>query len=386
MNKFISRLVAAGLALTVVCGGSGVLAVNGTSRQTAATVSAKSGSSISIVSGGKTVKVTSGGAPVTLNVTSPEELPKLSGGVDSCTVTIGGKTVHEGKTLDFKPLKNGTYTYNITSGGTRYSFRAKVDLPPEVVFASSSVPVGDAMVIHVYYSDETATASPVFGFTAKFFSDGGRQTALLPINYGAKSGQYPLTIKVGGKAFNYQLTVADYAFEVQHLTIDQGTAAATNTADANLEWERTIEPLKPISDDTRYWTGTFMQPVQGPISTQYGMTRYTNGSTVPSRHSGIDIAAGRYSPVHATNNGRVQFAGFLQLTGNTVVIEHGMGLKSLYYHMDSTSTTTGAMVNKGDEIGKVGSTGYSTGPHLHFCMAVNNVFINPWTAIQKGYN
>lgn len=372
MKKFISSLVAAGLALAVMCGGSGVLAAGG--------------SSLNILSGNKTVKVVSGGAPVTISVTSPEELPKLSGSVDSCTVTIGGKTAHEGKTLDFKPLNNGTYTYNITSGGKRYSLRTNVNLPPEVVFASPSVPVGDAMVIHVYYSDEPVTASPVLGFTAKFFDDGGRQTALLPINYGAKSGQYPLTIKVGGKAFSYQLTVADYEFEVQHLTIDPGTAAASNTADANLEWERKIEPLKLISDDTRYWSGTFIQPVQGPISTQYGMTRYTNGSTVPSRHSGIDIAAGRYSPVQATNNGRVQFAGFLQLTGNTVVIEHGMGLKSLYYHMESLSTTTDAMVNKGDEIGKVGSTGYSTGPHLHFCMSVNNVFINPWTAIQKGYS
>ena len=72
------------------------------------------------------------------------------------------------------------------------------------------------------------------------------------------------------------------------------------------------------------------------------------------------------------------FAGYLQLTGNTVLIEHGYGLKSWYYHMDSLDVSTGQMVEQGQIIGKVGSTGFSTGPHLHFAMRLNGTPIDPY--------
>ena len=88
--------------------------------------------------------------------------------------------------------------------------------------------------------------------------------------------------------------------------------------------------------------------------------------------------------IAAANNGKILFADFLQLTGNTVVIDHGFGLKSFYYHMDSLNVKEGDMVQTGDIVGTVGSTGYSTGPHLHYSLLVNNVFINPWTAFEHG--
>ncbi|MFR9191279.1 MAG: M23 family metallopeptidase [Anaerotruncus massiliensis (ex Togo et al. 2019)] len=65
-------------------------------------------------------------------------------------------------------------------------------------------------------------------------------------------------------------------------------------------------------------------------------------------------------------------------------MDPGYGLKSFYYHMDSLSVSAGDAVKKGDKIGEVGTTGYSTGPHLHFALAVNNVFVNPWTAFDPG--
>ena len=74
----------------------------------------------------------------------------------------------------------------------------------------------------------------------------------------------------------------------------------------------------------------------------------------------------------------------LPISGNTVLIEHGYGLKSWYYHMDSLNVSQDEMVKQGQIIGEVGSTGFSTGPHLHFAMSVNRVFVNPWTAIEQG--
>ena len=93
------------------------------------------------------------------------------------------------------------------------------------------------------------------------------------------------------------------------------------------------------------------------------------------------MAAPTGTRVGAAGNGRVLFAGYLRLSGYTVLIEHGFGLKTYYYHMDSINTQTGDMVEQGQKIGEVGSTGFSTGPHLHFGMSVNNVYVNPLTAI-----
>ena len=74
------------------------------------------------------------------------------------------------------------------------------------------------------------------------------------------------------------------------------------------------------------------------------------------------------------------FAGYLQLTGNTIAIEHGLGLKTWYYHLVSLDIETGDMVERDQRIGAVGTTGFSTGPHLHYGMSVFGVFINPDTA------
>ncbi len=116
----------------------------------------------------------------------------------------------------------------------------------------------------------------------------------------------------------------------------------------------------------------------GRISTEFGLYRYTNGSKTPTRHTGIDIAAAEGTNVPASNDGRVVFAGDVIITGNTVVIEHGGGLKTYYFHLSSINTKEGDMVEQGDVIGRVGSTGYATGPHLHFEVKLGEFPLSPW--------
>lgn len=259
---------------------------------------------------------------------------------------------------------------------------------PSVELSTNAPVVGETMSIHVKNA-KTASATSGLGFTPQFFQKGDELVALLPVAYTAAPGTYALDVNADGKAFHFTLAVTDREFEKQYLTVDETTTSNTaGSAAANNEWTQRVEPLKRISDPTQYWSGPFIQPVAGDISdkitTEYGCIRYTNGSTVASRHSGIDIAVRAGTPVLATGNGRVQFADYLQLTGYTVVIEHGFGLKSLYYHMESINVKEGDMVEQGQQIGAVGSTGFSTGPHCHLSMAVNNVFTNPWTLMEKG--
>lgn len=103
------------------------------------------------------------------------------------------------------------------------------------------------------------------------------------------------------------------------------------------------------------------------------------GSSDPNGnfHNGIDLAAAAGTPIYAAKSGTVSFVGWYGTGGKAVIIEHGGGLRTIYMHMSDWGTTAGTAVNAGDLIGYVGSTGFSTGPHLHFQVEVNRTPVNP---------
>lgn len=339
--------------------------------------------------GGNEVSITQGDELSTYEVYSVESLPIFSVPDAQVKISFGEELVFSDNTQtlsEFYPQQNGVYTYEVVlPQEQRYEFQVDLKIPVQITVPTTARQ-GETLVIRADFADGMAlSATTGLQFTPQFFTDGSTQTALLPIRYTTSPGVYPLTIQAGETAFHYDIQVEQREFETQHLTMDPGTAAETAlSAQANAEWTQKIEPLKKVCDPQRYWENPFLQPVQGEITTEFGCIRYTNDNPNPSRHSGIDIAADEGTPVLATNNGRVLFADNLQLTGNTILIEHGFGLKSFHYHMHSLDVQAGDMVEKGQQIGTVGTTGYSTGPHLHFAFAVNQVFVNPWTAFENG--
>lgn len=258
--------------------------------------------------------------------------------------------------------------------------------PPRIILNNQQIALGEALILRAEnVQGLEVTAQTDLPFQPTFYPDDDVMLAFLPVSYTTPIGSYSLTVQAGEQTFHYTIAVEDREFIVQNLTVDAQTTA--NTAEnekANAEWASKIEPLKKISEPEKYWDDVFVQPVEGSITTEFGVIRYTNGSKNATRHGGIDIAAAQGTPIVAANGAKVLFSDFLQLTGNTVVLEHGMGLKSFYYHMDSLAVQEGDVVEKGDMVGTVGSTGFSTGPHLHYALLVNNVFINPWTAFESG--
>lgn len=219
------------------------------------------------------------------------------------------------------------------------------------------------------------------GYTPTFYPYQGEMIALMPARYNGNTGEYHVTIHAGEESQSFTVTVTDGGFDVtvQQFDVDQGVADSTvNNNEANEVYEAVTRPLKNMGDPEKYWEGAFQLPIdpQYKASTStFGRIRVINGSR--SQHAGIDYPAPKGTQVYAPNNGRVLYADFLQLTGNTICIEHGFGLKSWFYHLDSVEVEAGQMVKTGDPIGKVGTTGFSTGPHLHFTMSVNNIYTNP---------
>ena len=117
-------------------------------------------------------------------------------------------------------------------------------------------------------------------------------------------------------------------------------------------------------------------PVRGTLSSVFGV-RNSPFTETPVFHHGLDIVALTGAPVVASASGVVVKSGYEALYGNMVVVDHGAGYRSVYGHLASCSVEEGAFVNRGEELGKVGSTGRSTGPHLHYEVRVNGLPVNP---------
>lgn len=124
------------------------------------------------------------------------------------------------------------------------------------------------------------------------------------------------------------------------------------------------------------WNGSFIRPVQGEVTSYFGMRLHPITKTWRN-HTGIDIGASSGTSIKAADGGEVIYAGWLGAYGNAIIIDHGGGMQTVYGHCSKLLVSKGSNVDKGDVIGRVGSTGWSTGPHLHFEIRKNGVPIDP---------
>lgn len=200
----------------------------------------------------------------------------------------------------------------------------------------------------------------------------------------------PLSQKVGALSYyinGKQLTleVQDKSYKEQHLTVKKKHANPPSrdmgriTEESRLSQEA-FSLFSDINKDKPY--SQFQIPAQGPISSPFGLKRFFNEQ--PRRpHSGLDIAAPRGSDIVAPMAGRIVLTGEFFFNGNSIFIDHGQGLVTMYCHMDSLESKVGQWVNPGDVIGTIGATGRVTGPHLHWTVSLNNVRVDPLLFIES---
>ncbi len=199
--------------------------------------------------------------------------------------------------------------------------------------------------------------------------------AIVGIPLSTKAGKY--FIKTSNSK-SYPFTVNQKKYKTQYLTIKNKRKVNPTKKDI----ERIIKEKKVIKTVFKKWRDVsnvsteFIVPVNGPFSSPFGLRRFFNKQ--PRRpHSGLDIAAATGTPVHAAAAGIVSNTGDYFFNGNSVFIDHGQGLITMYFHLSKITIKTGEKINQGDIIGEVGMTGRVTGPHLHWSVNLNNTRVEP---------
>ena len=205
------------------------------------------------------------------------------------------------------------------------------------------------------------------------------QYAIIGIPLSAKPGLQTFTLdNRAGETETLGFSIADKAYTEQRLTIKNQRQVNPNETDMTRIQAESAEMKAAFRswDEALAPTFSMIPPVDGVRSSSFGLKRFFNGEP-RAPHSGMDIAADEGTPIVAPAAGRILATGNYFFNGNTIILDHGHGLISLYCHMNTIDVEVGRQVIAGEQIGRVGQTGRVTGPHLHWSVNLNNTRIDP---------
>ncbi len=202
--------------------------------------------------------------------------------------------------------------------------------------------------------------------------------AVAGIPLGAAPGKLALAVtRREAMPSSIDLVIKPKQYVVQKLKVNPGMVELSPADLDRVKRERPVlEAAFATFSETLPSSLRLRQPVPGERSSSYGARRVFNGQP-RSPHSGMDIAAPSGTPVVAATRGRVVLADNYFFGGNTVVLDHGQGLVTMYGHLSAIDVAAGEVVEEGAVIGKVGATGRVTGPHLHWGVTLNQAMVDP---------
>lgn len=220
-----------------------------------------------------------------------------------------------------------------------------------------------------------------------FAMGGNKYRAFIPTTPLDKPGGKTLEIPLNQQKSSLSVNLRNRSFPLQRINLPPGRAGVKATEH---ELQR-VAAFKKLQTPEKYWNGSFLKPNNGRITTVYGVRRYYNGEFAEKYfHRGVDYAGAAGSPVTAPAAGTVALVGKVsdgfRVHGNTVGIDHGHGVTSILMHLQNINVKEGDVVKAGQIVGTVGSTGASTGPHLHWGLYVNGQSVDPVPWRLKGFD
>jgi murein DD-endopeptidase MepM/ murein hydrolase activator NlpD len=265
---------------------------------------------------------------------------------------------------------------------------ARLGLQPAKVFP------GDVLRVDLQIEKPVQTVNAFLGSQEVSFRSrvgGGEWSGLAGIDLEAKPGRYSLKATV--KFVDGQTTELERAFQVlpktfptQHIQVEEKYVTLDPKAEKRADEEaKKLKAIWETSTPQKLWQGSFLSPVTTQLTSGFGRRRIVNNQP-RSPHSGVDLKASVGTPIKAANAGQVVLAEDLYFSGNTVVLDHGLGLYTFYAHCSVMAVNPGDVVTRGQVIAKVGATGRVTGPHLHWACRLNEARVNPLnlTAVWMG--
>ena len=253
---------------------------------------------------------------------------------------------------------------------------------PTVLLSTNTVRPGDTLRIELDGMSPAARVTAKFRTkTYHFYPIGPKtQRAMIGIALGSDPGRSSLEIHsaIGtpDPAFilAQDVVVATRAYVVSAITLAPQTLQLAR-------WEHRegirIHRAARIETSKQLWQGMFQPPVKGSETSAYGLHRIRNGTIDAGFHKGVDLEAADGETVVAPNAGIVRIAYPFRANGNTVLIDHGQGVMTICIELASIAVSPGQTVAKGDPIGKAGTNGLSTGPHVHWQVYVHAVAVDP---------
>lgn len=212
--------------------------------------------------------------------------------------------------------------------------------------------------------------------TARMFvQQDGSYFGLMPVSVKDSPGPTSLTIvaKDGAGAATLKFSVLPTRFPSENVLLSPDIEALHSTP----EEIQLLTNFRNEVSDSRFWQDPLAPPVEGCVTSPFGVKRLHNGKPTGEFHGGVDQRTPAGEPIRAIADGKITFAKQFNVLGNAVGIDHGQGLESMFLHMTRLAVADGALVKKGDVLGYAGSTGRSTGPHLHWVLYANGVNVNP---------
>jgi murein DD-endopeptidase MepM/ murein hydrolase activator NlpD len=241
----------------------------------------------------------------------------------------------------------------------------------DVVVLTVSAP-RDISAVHVHAFGRELTGFPVDARTWRVLVGVDLETVPRPYSLAVEATESSEVAHT-----THRLVVTPRQFRTRKLTVDEAFVnpppealdrIARETAELNDLWAH--------SSTAKLWTSPFVRPVPDPANSAFGTRSILNGQP-RSPHGGADFNSATGTPIKSPSAGRVVLAGDRYYTGNTVMIDHGLTLFSLFAHLSEIQVKVGDTVNAGDVVGKVGATGRVTGPHLHWSVRLNGARVDP---------